>query len=255
MQRAEAAKKYWKTHDFDPVNCRFYDEKKEEKFCNERAEMAKTHGQDEVKKLPITVQNEGLMYNPVNMKIEDSQRLYEKDLREKNKKARFEVRYDFEQNVRKEGMAEMERDQQRKINKISGLRFKEETSRGFDILTNDKLQGAGVANKMEQVSNAGPAKAWKRVLLNSNENDLKDPQIKVMQEEEYYQKLKERGITNDFKKTELEKLHALGKDEQFKETCYLTRSKRLTGSIPCRQEEAAPASKASMGSAKGDLVR
>jgi hypothetical protein len=36
------------------------------------------------------------MYNPVNMKIEDERRLYERDLREKNKKARFEVRYDVE---------------------------------------------------------------------------------------------------------------------------------------------------------------
>ena len=31
----------------------------------------KSHGKDQVKKLPITVQNEGLMYNPVSMKIED----------------------------------------------------------------------------------------------------------------------------------------------------------------------------------------
>jgi hypothetical protein len=30
--RAEAAKKFWKTHEFDPVNCKFYDDKKEEKF-------------------------------------------------------------------------------------------------------------------------------------------------------------------------------------------------------------------------------
>jgi len=29
------------------------------------------------------------MYNPVNMKIEDEKRLYERDLREKNKKARY----------------------------------------------------------------------------------------------------------------------------------------------------------------------
>ena len=36
------------------------------------------------------------MYNPVSMKIEDEQRLYERDLREKNKKKRFEVKYDVE---------------------------------------------------------------------------------------------------------------------------------------------------------------
>jgi hypothetical protein len=30
--------------------------------------------------------SEGLMYNPINMKIEDEKRLYERDLREKNKR-------------------------------------------------------------------------------------------------------------------------------------------------------------------------
>jgi hypothetical protein len=49
------------------------------------------------------------MYNPVNMKIEDERRLYERDLREKNKKARFEVRYDVEALARKEGLAEQDR--------------------------------------------------------------------------------------------------------------------------------------------------
>lgn len=37
-----------------------------------------------------------MLYNPVNMKIEDDQRLYERDLREKNKKKRYEVRFDME---------------------------------------------------------------------------------------------------------------------------------------------------------------
>ena len=49
------------------------------------------------------------MYNPVNMKIEDEKRLYERDLREKNKKARYEVRYDVEDMTRKEGLAEQDR--------------------------------------------------------------------------------------------------------------------------------------------------
>lgn len=149
VQRAEAAKKYWKTHSFDAINCKYYDQEKEDAFVENRAEVAKTHGLDQVKKLPITVQNEGLMYNPVNMKIEDEKRLYEKDLREKNKIARFEVKYDFEQQVRKEGLADVDRRETMKLNKVSGLRFREETQRGFDILTNTKLEGAGVQNKME----------------------------------------------------------------------------------------------------------
>ena len=49
------------------------------------------------------------MYNPVNMHVEDEDRLKEKDLREKNKKRRYEVRYDFEQVTRKETLAEQDR--------------------------------------------------------------------------------------------------------------------------------------------------
>ena len=46
------------------------------------------------------------MYNPVNMHVEDEERLKEKDQREKNKKKRYEVRYDAEQVTRKEQLAE-----------------------------------------------------------------------------------------------------------------------------------------------------
>jgi len=96
IQKAEAADRYWKTHNFDLVNGEYFDAAKEAEFQQKRNDEAKIHGQDEVNKLPLTVRNDGLMYNPVNMKIEDEKRLYERDLREKNKKARFEVRYDVE---------------------------------------------------------------------------------------------------------------------------------------------------------------
>ncbi len=98
------------------------------------------HGKDEVKKLPITVQEEGLMYNPINMHIEDRDRLYQKDLRDKNKRKRFEVRYDVEAETRKEGMAQFERDQAMKVNKISMKRYEEQLNRGFDILTNEPIE-------------------------------------------------------------------------------------------------------------------
>jgi len=77
------------------------------------------------------------MYNPINMVIEDESRLYERDLREKNKRKRFEVRYDVEAMTRKGGMSDQARDDKMKMNKISHLRFKEEQERGFHILTND----------------------------------------------------------------------------------------------------------------------
>lgn len=49
------------------------------------------------------------MYNPVNMKIEDEKRLLEKDVRDANKKKRYEVRYDSEAITRQETLAEYDR--------------------------------------------------------------------------------------------------------------------------------------------------
>ena len=56
IMRAEAAKRYWKKNDFDPIRAQYYDEDKESKFVKERDDEAKIHGKDYCKKLPITVQ-------------------------------------------------------------------------------------------------------------------------------------------------------------------------------------------------------
>lgn len=70
-------------------------------------------------------------------------------MRNKNKRIRYEVRYDVETATRKEGLAEQDRSETLKLNKVSGLRFKEETERGFDILTNTKLEGPAITNKQD----------------------------------------------------------------------------------------------------------
>jgi hypothetical protein len=38
VQKSEAAQKYWKTHDFDPISCNYYDASKEDKFLCDRVE-------------------------------------------------------------------------------------------------------------------------------------------------------------------------------------------------------------------------
>jgi hypothetical protein len=89
------------------------------------------------------------MYNPINMQVGDEQRLKDKDLREKNKKARYEVRYDVEDYTRKSGLAEQDRLNILKLNKISGMRFREEIERGFDILSNNQLAGKEIDYKIK----------------------------------------------------------------------------------------------------------
>lgn len=110
------------------------------------------------------------MYNPVNMKIEDNERLYERDLREKNKRKRFEVRYDVETMTRKDGFSEQERADLMKLNKISHSRFKIENERGFDILTNDPLKGPGASKTVYQPRSTQPRGVWTRAMQTVNKD-------------------------------------------------------------------------------------
>lgn len=143
------------------------------------------------------------MYNPVNMKIEDQQRLYERDLREKNKRKRFEVRYDVEAKARKEGFSDQDRADLMKLNKVSHSRFKEEMERGFDILTNDPLKGPQASRTVYQPRVPQAKGVWSRALQSVNE-DFMTPEEKeqVLREEE--RKLKESQ--QDFYETQTQKL-------------------------------------------------
>ena len=55
IAKAEAAKEFWKTRDFDPIRGQYFDGDKETTFVADRSEKAKVHGKDQVKKLPQTV--------------------------------------------------------------------------------------------------------------------------------------------------------------------------------------------------------
>ena len=79
------------------------------------------------------------MYNPINCNVEDEQRLKDRDLREKNKKRRYELRFDVEQLTRKETLAEQDRLDNMALNKYKYDRIKEEVERGFNPITNGEL--------------------------------------------------------------------------------------------------------------------
>lgn len=124
------------------------------------------------------------MYNPVNMKIEDNERLYEKDLREKNKRQRFEVKYDVEAKTRKDGMRDFDKSLQQKINKVSHMRFKEETERGFDILTNDPHSGPQASKTMYNPRVQQPRGVWTKAISTCNKNLMTGEQIQAITKEE-----------------------------------------------------------------------
>ena len=104
------------------------------------------------------------MYNPVNMKIEDADRLLEKDIRDKNKKKRYEVRYDVEETTRKETLADFDRAQDMALKRISHKHTEEEVSRGFNILTNGELPtGLTIIKDEKQQYLKKPNQPWQSI--------------------------------------------------------------------------------------------
>lgn len=102
-----------------------------------------------------------MLYNPVNMKVDDEQRLYERDLREKNKKKRYEVRYDVEHEAHIRGLEEEERVKWMAINKMDPRKYTDHLERGFDILTNNPLEGKGADRTIfNPVTQKADTKAW-----------------------------------------------------------------------------------------------
>jgi len=87
----------------------FYDPDKEQNFIKEREEEAKIHGKDLIEKMPKAWWENGSLYNPINCEVDDEHWLYLKDLKDKNKWKRYELRYDMERKIHKEGLSEEER--------------------------------------------------------------------------------------------------------------------------------------------------
>lgn len=170
IERLNAAKKYWKTHNFDPLTIAYCDPDKEQQFQETKKEEERTHGQDWVQKLPKSWKEEGGLYNPINGRIEDEKRLYEKDLKDKNKRKRFELRYDMEKQFRKQALGEEERSSKISLNKVNVQRFKDTTNRGFDILTNKHFNNASDSGSktVYEPNVKPPPSTWTKIKNTSN---------------------------------------------------------------------------------------
>ena len=138
IHKLEAANKYWKTHNFNPVLGSFYDPKKENKFQDDRIKKASVWGKELVYKLPKKVQDEGLLYNPVNQKVLDEDRLNKYISKEKAIKKRYERKNDIEEFYLCRDLAITDRNEKRQTNKKCYEYYREVDNRGYDIVNFDK---------------------------------------------------------------------------------------------------------------------
>lgn len=150
----ESANRYWKTHNFNPVVGEYYNKDKEEYFQKERKERETSWGKNQVTKLPKKVQEQGLLYNPVNQQVLDSERLAIYEQKEKNKKRRYEKRKDVENYYFNKSLTEAEKKEKIVENKKSYEPFKEEDTRGYNIINfNNNFNKYKSNQKFKDLSN------------------------------------------------------------------------------------------------------
>ena len=134
--KLEAASKYWRTHNFNPLTGKYFDDEKEKTYQLAMKEKEKIHGAKQTLKLPKRVQEQGLLYNPVNMKILDKERLINHEERLRNKIKRYEQKNQIDEFFLKRDMALTERAEIRKSNKKCYEYYREQDNRGFNIVNN-----------------------------------------------------------------------------------------------------------------------
>jgi hypothetical protein len=163
--KLESANKYWKTHNFDLIAGQYYNKNKEIKYQSEQAEREKSWGKDQVLKLPKKVQDQGLLYNPVNQQVLDSQRLAIYEQKERNKKKKYEKRKDMEDYYFKKAIVEENRKDKMSLNKKNYEEYKEIDNRGYNIINFEKNFNNYKSNSDYKINNNG----WNNLKQKSNE--------------------------------------------------------------------------------------
>lgn len=140
--KAEAAQKYWATHDFDPIVGSYIDTDKEKAYCEEREAEQLTHGLDQVERLPKSIKySESALFNPINSKVVDAGRLDEIDLKNKNAKKRYGARHSYEQECRERDLEVESKELTTTISRVDHRRYIEHRDRGYNIVTLGPFDG------------------------------------------------------------------------------------------------------------------
>jgi len=150
--------KFWKTHDFNPLVCSFYDGHKEDGFLEKQAEDAKTHGKNFNDRLPPTLKvRETIVFDPYKDVPEEVKAF---DLKKKNQKKRYELRYNLEQQYRDQGIDAEDRAREIALNRYHGDKYYEEAVKGYDNLTLEKTN----LDKYEETTYCKPKMGlWQKI--------------------------------------------------------------------------------------------
>ena len=92
------------------------------------------------------------------------------------------------------------------MNKISHVRFQEEVERGFDILTNQELQGPDAEKKSYNVGLNKPRGVWTKTLSTVNRDFMNNDELDTVEREKEDLRFRETQTLSEFHRTQKEGL-------------------------------------------------
>ena len=133
-----AAKLFWETHDFNPLNC-ILRSREGEAFVKVRQAFEDTHGEVQYKKLPPRIRLAEDLYNIMTMEVKNPEEMEHYEYCNNN---RFNSTKDaMERDIRKRMEDKYDLNETRKLNKVAAKRFEELTANGFDLVTGQSFYG------------------------------------------------------------------------------------------------------------------
>lgn len=164
--RFKAVQAFWKTHTYDPVQIKYYDEAKEQEYHRQHAESEVTQGQSAAENIrrnaPTTHLAEGNLYDPVTCqpKNEDAIKQLHRLEQGKAEHTQSVLRRVGEYLQNEDDFSAVQDD--RALNRSKWNRFEDQHSHGFDIVNNVPHFGRGAAHK--NLPKARPdASMWEQI--------------------------------------------------------------------------------------------
>jgi len=151
-----AADRYWKTHNFNPVEGKFYDGSKETEFQGMLKKSEKVQGQEQLSAQPRSIKySEGAMYDLISNATKDNGKLGEisaiGDRALKSKK-----RHQIEANLRQTSLNNDTMQAQRTMNRMSRTK---QVNSGFNPVTNAAVR----SSPARQNTTSRQSCAWDRI--------------------------------------------------------------------------------------------
>eukprot|EP00347_Sterkiella_histriomuscorum_P000472 403375727 len=167
----KAAQKYWEKNQFDPIVQKFNDTQRENIVKTNETSKIKNHVQTYLDKLPLALQKEGTLYNPITKEVKDPVKLGEYDYRSQERIKRYEVSGIFEKIVKDRQDIKEQHSHQKLNNKISYERFSQTNKRGFDIVTQQDLNNSpNNEQKQDYYNRLRKQKLWNIINDNSSQD-------------------------------------------------------------------------------------